>query len=90
MKNLTYFILKSFNLFCIFLLARIYQSDDFWKFMRIELRRLLRIGNHYKKLAMTYRYNNWKLQKIITVQQRKKKMYEGVAELKTKISLWQS
>ena len=35
---------------------------------------------------MTYRYNNWKLQKIVTVQQRKQKMYEGVAELRVKMA----
>ena len=57
--------------------------------MRSDLKKILSIGNHYKRLAITYRYNNWKLQKIITLQQRKKKMYEGVAELKMKIQLWQ-
>jgi hypothetical protein len=57
--------------------------------MREDLRRLLRLATSYKKMAMTYRYNNWKLQKIVTVQQRKQKMYEGVAELRVKMAHFQ-
>jgi hypothetical protein len=58
--------------------------------MRQDLRKLMSIGNHYKRMSITFRYNNWKLQKIITLQQRKKKMYEAVAELKMKVAVFQS
>jgi hypothetical protein len=34
--------------------------------MRLEMRRLMSIGTHYKSMAITYRYNNWKLQKTIS------------------------
>ena len=85
-RNLLFLILKSLNLFFIFLQSRIYSSEAFWEFIRVDLRRLLRLASSYKSLAMTYRYNNWKLQKIVTVQQRKTKMYEGVAELKMKMN----
>lgn len=58
--------------------------------MRVDLRKLMSLASHYKRWAMTFRFNNWKLQKIITLQQRKKKMYEGVAELKLKVQHYQS
>lgn len=81
-----FLVLKSINLFFIFLQARIYTSESFWQFIRVDLRRLLKLAQNYKKMAMTYRYNNWKLQKIVTTQQRKQKMYEGVAELRMKMN----
>lgn len=85
-RSLLYLVLKSANLFFIFLQSRIYESDSFKQFMREDLRRLLVLAKQYKSMAMTYRYNNWKLQKIVTVQQRKQKMYEGVAELRMKMA----
>jgi hypothetical protein len=88
-QSLMFLILKSLNLFFIFLQSRIYESDSFWQFMREDLRRLHRLATSYKRMAMTYRYNNWKLQKIVTVQQRKQKMYEGVAELRVKMAHYQ-
>lgn len=78
--------LKSANLFFIFLQSRVYESAAFWQFVREDLRRLLALAQQYKRMAMTFRYNNWKLQKIVTVQQRKQKMYEGVAELRMKMA----
>lgn len=54
------------------------------------MRKLMSLATHYKRWALTFRFNNWKLQKIITLQQRKKKMYEGVAELKLKVQHYQA
>ena len=39
-------------------------------------------------MSLAYRHNNYKLQKIITLQENKRKMYAGVAELKMKLHLW--
>lgn len=67
-QPLLFLLLKSFNLFFIFLQSRVYQSEAFWEFIRVDIRRLLKLAQSYKSMAMTYRYNNWKLQKIVTVQ----------------------
>lgn len=60
-QSLLFLILKGLNLFFIFLQSRIYSSDAFWEFIRVDLRRLLKLASSYKSMAMTYRYNNWKL-----------------------------
>jgi hypothetical protein len=88
-ESLIYIILKSINLFHIFLQSRIYESEGFWKFVRIDLRRLLNMANNYKKFTMAYRLNNLKLQQIVNTQQIKKEMYKGVGELKYKLQVWQ-
>lgn len=41
-------------------------------------------------MAITYRFNNWKLQKIAALQQNKNLLYEVVAELKEKLKMWAS
>ena len=53
--------------------------------MREDLRSLLKLANNYKRLAMTYRYNNWKLQKIVSVQEKKQEMEQGVERLRVKM-----
>lgn len=60
----------------------------FHKFLRQDLRKLLSLAKNQKKMAITFRYNNWKIQKVLSMQQRKKKMVEGVAELKMKLTIW--
>lgn len=84
-EGLFFLILKSLNLFHIFLQSRIYESSEFWQFIRVDLRRLINLANSAKRVAISYRYNNWKLQKIVTLQQKKRKMYEAVAELRVKM-----
>lgn len=81
-------MLKCFNLFFIFLQCRIYESEGFDKFMKRDLRKLISLANNYKKLSSAYRYNNWKLQKVVASQQNRQKMYEGVARLKMNIKIF--
>ena len=83
-----YLTLKSLNLFFIFLQSRIFESMAFHKFVRSELRKLISLAKNHKKMAITYRYNNWKIQKVLTIQSKKKQMQEGVSELKVKLSVW--
>jgi hypothetical protein len=61
-QNLFYFILKSFNLFFIFLLIRIYRSAGYKKFIRTDLRAYLVMASNYKSEIMAYFYNNKKLE----------------------------
>ncbi len=69
------------NLFFIFLQSRIYVSDGFNKFRRVNLRYLMNMGVNYKKIIMTYIYNNKKLEEIIQLQQKKKLMYKKLEGL---------
>lgn len=69
--------------------SRIYESDSFYKFMRNERRRLMSLAKNYKRQAITFRFNNWKIQKIVGLQQKKLSIYKGVAELKMKLQIWQ-
>lgn len=41
-----------------------------------------------KAEAITYNFNNFKLKKIVTMQNQKKEMIEVVNEIKLKIKLW--
>lgn len=77
-ENLSYLLLKATNLFFIFLQARIYKSEGFTKFMRVDLRSIMNMGKNYKKDIMTFMYNNKKLEKIIQVQQNRKQMIKDV------------
>jgi len=77
-ENLSYLLLKATNLFFIFLQARIYKSEGFKKFMRVDLRSIMNMGKNYKKDIMTFMYNNKKLEKIIQVQQNRKQMIKDV------------
>lgn len=43
-QSLLFLILKSVNLFFIFLQSRIYESESFWQFIRVDLRRLLKLA----------------------------------------------
>lgn len=52
-------------MFFIFLQSRIFQSDAFRRFVRNDLRKLVAMAKNYKKMALTYRYNNWKIQRIL-------------------------
>ena len=83
-----FLILKSFNLFVIFLQSRIFESEGFKKFFRIDLRNLNNLAKNQKRLGVTYRYNNWKIQKVLNVQKKKRDMYASVSELKLKLQLW--
>jgi CRISPR/Cas system CMR subunit Cmr6 (Cas7 group RAMP superfamily) len=47
------------------------------------------MGNNFKKNIMAYIYNNKKLERIIQIQQRKKKMFQGVDDLKKEVAHWQ-
>jgi hypothetical protein len=47
-QNLYYFILKSLNLFFIFLLIQIYKSNGYKKFLRTDLRSYLVMATNYK------------------------------------------
>ena len=64
--HLKMLILKCLNMFFIFLQSRIYESEAFTRFIKRDLKKLLGLAKTYKKSAITYRFNNWKLQKIIT------------------------
>ena len=55
------------NLFFIFLQARIYESHGFSKFVRVDLRSMMNMGVNFKRLIITYIYNNKKLEQIIQV-----------------------
>ena len=77
-ENLSYLLLKATNLFFIFLQARIYKSEGFKKFIRVDLRSIMNMGKNYKKDIMTFMYNNKKLEKIIQVQQNRKQMIKDV------------
>jgi hypothetical protein len=77
-ENLSYLLLKATNLFFIFLQARIFKSEGFTKFMRVDLRSIMNMGKNYKKDIMTFMYNNKKLEKIIQVQQNRKQMIKDV------------
>jgi len=79
---------KCFNLFFLFLQSRIYTSDGFTRFVKRDLKKLVALAKNYKRVAMTYRFNNEKLQKVITAEENKKKMYKGVSEFKLKMELW--
>ena len=46
------------------------------------------MGNNFKKNIMAYIYNNQKLERIIQIQQRKKKMFQGVDDLKKEVAHW--
>lgn len=87
-QNLYYFVLKSMNLFFIFLLVQIYRSNGYKKFLRSDLRTYLVMANNYKAFIMTYFYNNRKLEKMIQIQQKKKKMYNGLEELGKDVKKW--
>lgn len=56
--------------------------------MRSDRRKLLSLANGYKKLAIAYRFNNWKLQQIAALQSSKRQLYKGVGELKMKLQIW--
>lgn len=66
-QNLYYFILKSMNLFFIFLLVQIYRSNGYKKFIRSDLRTYLVMANKSKAYIMAYFYNNRKLEKMIQI-----------------------
>ncbi len=87
-QNLYFFILKSMNLFFIFLLTQIYSSDGYKKFIRCDLRNYLLMANNFKSEIMAYFYNNTKLEKMITIQQKKKKMHDGVDEIAKDVKKW--
>jgi hypothetical protein len=78
-SQLKFLILKCLNMFFIFLQNRIYESESFHKFMKRDLRKLMTIAKSYKRQSLTFRFNNWKLQKIVTTQKNLKTMYNGVA-----------
>lgn len=59
--HLQFAILKCFNMFFIFLQSRIYDSEGFKKFIKTDLKKLISLAKNYKRMALTYRFNNWKL-----------------------------
>jgi hypothetical protein len=61
LQNMFFFMVKALNLFFIFLQTSIYKSDGFPKFQRGNLRHLLMMGANYKRMIITYIYNNRKL-----------------------------
>lgn len=89
MQNLFFFMVKALNLFFIFMQTRIYDSEGFSKFQRSKLRSLMMMGSNYKRMIITYIYNNKKLQNIIRVQQKKKHMNDQLEELKDEVRVFQ-
>lgn len=87
-QNLYYFILKSMNLFFIFLLIQIYKSDGYKKFLRTDLRAYLVMAKNYKGYIMAYFYNNRKMEKMIQIQQKKTQMYKQVKSLQDEVLKW--
>ena len=85
-----YFILKSMNLFFIFLLIQIYKSKGYKKFLRTDLRAYLVMATNYKGYIQAYFYNNRKLEKMIQIQQKKKKMYDEVSSLRSEVIQWKN
>lgn len=60
-QNLYFFMVKAMNFFFILLQSRIYDSEGFSKFMRVDLRSLMNMGMNFKCMIMTYAYNNQKI-----------------------------
>ena len=46
------------------------------------------MASNYKAYIMAYFYNNSKLEKMIQIQQKKKKMYDHVVSLKKDVKQW--
>lgn len=82
--------MKSLNLFFIFLLIQIYKSVGYKKFLRTDLRAYLVMATNYKAQIQAYFYNNKKLEKMIQIQQKKKKMYDEVKSLKSEVIEWKN
>jgi len=59
--HLQFAIFKCFNLFFIFLQSRVYESESFKKFAKGDLKKLIAMAKNYKRLSLTYRFNNMKL-----------------------------
>jgi len=68
-------IFKCFNMFFLFLQSRIYLSEAFSRFVKRDLKKLVALAKNYKRAALTYRFNNDKLQKIISSEENRKKMF---------------
>jgi hypothetical protein len=48
-------------MFFIFLQSRIYESEGFNKFIKTDLKKLISLAKNYKRMALTYRFNNMKI-----------------------------
>jgi hypothetical protein len=75
-------MVKALNFFFIITQIRIYESEAFKKFMRVDLRQLMTMANNYKANIIKYMYNNKKLEDIIKSQQKTKLMYKDLQKLK--------
>ncbi len=51
-------MVKALNFFFIITQIRIYESEGFQKFMRVDLRQLMTMANNYKAHIIKYMYNN--------------------------------
>lgn len=58
-------MVKALNFFFIIMQSRVYESEGFQKFMRVDLRQLMNMANNFKQRIITYIYNNKKLEDII-------------------------
>lgn len=81
MQNLFFFMVKALNFFFIIMQSRVYESEGFQKFMRVDMRQIMSMANNYKSSIIKYVYNNKKLEDIIKSQQKTKLCYKNLDTL---------
>lgn len=87
--NVVYILLKAFTYFLVSLQIQIFNAKTYKeKFVKKDLEKFLDQAQT-KGLCITYKFNNYKLQKLAEKQHNKKEMENSLVELKRKLKNWQ-